>query len=398
MTDAAKLAIEGGTPIRADPLPYGRQSIDDEDVAAVGQVLRSDWLTTGPAVDEFESAFAAATGAGSAVAVANGTAALHTAVHAVGIGPGDEVVVPAMTFAATANCALYQGATPVFADVDPDTLLLTPATAEAACTAATAAVIAVDYAGQPCDYDGLRELTARRGVVLGADACHALGGSYRGRPVGSLADFSTFSLHPVKPLTSGEGGVVTTDDEQLTERARRFRNHGMTSDSRQREERGSWFYEIVDLGFNYRLTDLQCALGTSQLHKLPRWVDRRRALAALYDEALAGLPLRRLGVREDVVHAYHLYVVLLDLERLTVGRAEVFAALRAEGIGVNVHYVPVHLHPLYRTRLGTAPGMCPVAEDAYERMLTLPLHVSMSDDDARDVVRALEKVSARYAA
>ncbi len=398
MTGAGRLAIEGGEPIRREALPYGRQTIDDEDVAAVERILRSDWLTTGPAVARFESEFARATGTSAAAAVSNGTAALHAAAHALGVGPGDEVVVPAITFAATANCVLYQGATPVFADVDPETLLLTAAGAERVCTSETAALVAVDYAGQPCDYDALRELTSRRDLALVADACHALGGTYRGRPVGSLADLSTFSLHPVKPLTSGEGGVVTTDSAQLVEAVRRFRNHGMTTDARQREELGSWFYEIVDLGFNYRLTDLQCALGSSQLQKLPAWVARRRALAALYDAALAGMPLRPLAVREEVGHAYHLYVVMLELDRLTVGRAEVFAALRAEGIGVNVHYVPVHLHPLYRERLGTGPGMCPVAEAAYERMLTLPLHVSMTDEDAHDVVRALEKVLGRYAA
>lgn len=394
-----RLAIEGGTPVRATLLPYGRQTIEDDDLSAVAEVLASDWLTTGPKVAEFEAAFAEVAGAAHAVAVSNGTAALHAVVDALGIGPGDEVVVPAMTFAATANAVVYQGGTPVFADVDQGTLLLDPASAEARVTERTTGVFAVDYAGQACDYDALTQMCRTRGLRLAADACHALGGSYEGRRVGSLAELSTFSLHPVKLMTTAEGGVITTDDAALAEGMRVFRNHGITTDHRQRDAQGSWFYEMVDLGFNYRLSDLQCALGLSQLRKLGGWVERRQGIARAYDEGFSGLELAQpLAVRAGVQHAYHLYVLRLELESLSAGRKEIFAALRAEGIGVNVHYIPVHLHPYYREHFGTGPGLCPVAEDAYERILTLPVWPGMSDEDVGDVIQAVRKVLNRYAA
>ncbi|GAJ06437.1 unnamed protein product, partial [marine sediment metagenome] len=232
---------------------------------------------------------------------------------------------------------------------------------------------------------------------LVADACHALGGSYKGRPVGSLADLSIFSFHPVKHITTGEGGMITTDDPELAQRMRVFRNHGITTDHRQREQQGSWFYEMVDLGYNYRLTDFQCVFGMSQLRKLPGWVARRQEIARRYDAAFAEIPaVEPLVVREDVSHAYHLYVIRLDLMQLRATRAEVFAALRAEGIGVNVHYIPVHLHPFYRERFATGPGLCPVAEAAYERIVTLPIFPHMSDDDMDDVITTLRKVVEVY--
>jgi perosamine synthetase len=391
-----KLAIEGGTPVRSTLLPYGRQSIDDDDVDAVVRVLRSDWLTTGPTVGGFERAFAEACGAIEAVAVCNGTAALHAAMYALGIGPGDQVIVPPMTFAASANCVVYQGGTPVFADVDPDTLLIASAEVEARIGPNTKAIIAVDYAGQPCDYDALRMIADRHGLPLVSDAAHSLGGTYRGGPVGSLADLTTFSLHPVKHITAGEGGMITTDDAVLAERMRVFRSHGITSDHRQREETGSWFYEMEDLGYNYRLTDFQCALGLSQLRKLPGWIRRRQEIARRYDEAFAGIPgIEPLAVQPDVSHAYHLYVVRVRSEVVGAERARVFAALRAEGIGVQVHYVPVHLHPFYRERFGTGPGMCPAAEDAYEQIVSLPLFPAMSDSDVQDVIEAVSRVLSR---
>lgn len=374
-------------------IPYGRQSLDDSDVAAVVEVLQSSWLTTGPRVEEFEHAFAAATGAREAVAVSNGTAALHAAMHALGIQPGDEVIVPTMTFAASANCVVYQGGTPVFADVDPDTLLIDPASVERLITPRTRAVVAVDYAGQPCAYDALRDVARPHGVRIVDDASHSLGGSLHGRPVGTLAELNTFSLHPVKIITTGEGGVITTDDPDLATRMRRFRNHGIDSDHRQRELRGSWVYEMNDLGYNYRLTDFQCALGTSQLRKLPAWSARRRAVAARYDEAFAALPaVAPLAVREGVEHAYHLYVIRLDTENAGLDRARVFAELREAGIGVNVHYIPVHLHPFYRERFGTRAGLCPAAEAAYERILSLPIFPLMSDADCDRVVEAVARV------
>jgi len=389
-------AINGGTPVRTQLLPYARQSIDDADVQAVSSVLRGDWLTTGPAVQEFERAFAAFVGAKEAVAVSNGTAALHAAYFALGIRQGDEVIVPAMTFAATANAAVYLGGVPRFADSDPETLLIDPASIEKLITPKTKAIAVVDYAGQPCDYDALRSVADRHHLPLLADACHALGGTYRGKSVGSLAPLNTFSFHPVKPLATGEGGMITTDDAELARRMRLFRNHGIGTEHRERQEKGSWFYEMTELGFNYRLTDIQCALGLSQLPKVPGWTARRQAIARQYESALKGLPLRMLAVRPEVTHAYHLFVVELDLNTLSVDRSTVFRALRAEGIGVNVHYIPVHLHPFYRERFGTTAGQCPVAEAAYDRLLSLPMFAAMTDADVHDVVTALKKVLVAY--
>src|SRR5439155_18375467 len=244
-----------------------------------------------------------------------------------------------------------------------DTLLIDTKQVEKKITSRTKAVIAVDYAGQPCDYDRLRSIADRHGIKLVDDACHALGGAYKHRPVGSLAVLNTFSLHPVKHVTTGEGGVVTTNDATLARRMRVFRNHGITSDHRQREAAGAWFYEMVDLGYNYRLTDIQCALGLSQLRKLKSWIERRQDIARRYGAAFSDLKaVRPLAVRPDVSHAYHLYVTMLDLDKLRVKRDAIFVALRAEGIGVNVHYIPVHLHPFYQKRFGTGPGTCPVAE------------------------------------
>ena len=377
-------------------LPYGRQSIDEDDIQAVVDVLRSDWLTTGPKVGEFEQAFAETTGAKEAVAISNGTAALHAAVYAAGIGPGDEVIVTPMTFAASANCIVYQGATPVFADVDPANLLLDPAQVEAKITSKTKAIVAVDYAGQPCDYDVLHQLAQSHGLTLIADACHSLGGSYKGRRVGTLADLNTFSLHPVKHITTGEGGVITTDDAELARRMRTFRNHGITTDHRQREAQGSWFYEMVDLGYNYRLTDIQCALGISQLKKLPAWIERRQEIAQIYDRAFAHVPtITPLTLQPDRSHAYHLYVIRLNLDLLHVDRTQIFADLRAAGIGVNVHYVPVHLHPFYKERFGTHVGMCPVAEAAYAQILSLPIFPAMTDADVERVIHTCLDIVAR---
>lgn len=392
-----KLAVDGGIPVRQTMLPYGRQWIDEDDITAVTAVLRSDWLTTGPNVHEFETAFAGFVGAREAVAVSNGTAALHAAMHALGIGPGDEVIVPVMTFAASANCVVYQGGTPVFADVQADTLLIDPDDVAAKITARTKAIVAVDYAGQPCDYERLHTLARQHGLKLVADACHAIGGAYREMPVGTLADLSTFSLHPVKHITTGEGGVITTHDDEMARRMRVFRNHGITTDHRQRAEQGAWFYEMVELGYNYRLTDFQCALGLSQLRKLPGWVARRQAIARTYDAAFAGLTaVTPLTTRPEVSHAYHLYVVRFDLSQLTVDRNTLFQALRTEGMGVNLHYIPVHLHPFYRQRLGTRPGMCPAAEAAYAEIMSLPIFPQMSDEDVQDVITAVSKIVTAY--
>ncbi len=392
------LALHGGTPVRETLLPYAHQSVSEEDIAVVGAVLRSDWWTTGPVVQEFERAFAAFTGAKEAVAVSNGTAALHTALYGAGIGPGDEVIVPPMTFAASANAAVFLGAKPVFADCDPQTLLLDPAQVEQHITERTKAIVAVDYAGQPCDYDALRAIARHHELPIIADACHALGATDCGRPVGSLADMSTFSFHPVKPLATGEGGMVTTDDSEVAARMRRFRNHCLTTDHRERQEGGAWFYEVMDLGYNYRLTDIQCALGLSQLKRVPERTKRRQEIARKYDVVLSDMAgARPLAVRPGATHAYHLYVVQLELEHLAADREEIFRALRAENIGVNVHYIPVHLHPYYRKTFGTREGLCSVAERAYECIMSLPIFAAMNDQDVEDVIEALKKVLPYYA-
>ncbi|NIM94141.1 MAG: UDP-4-amino-4,6-dideoxy-N-acetyl-beta-L-altrosamine transaminase, partial [Anaerolineales bacterium] len=310
---------------------------------------------------------------------------------------GDEVILPPMTFAATANAVVFQGGQPIFADVDPDRLLLDPAQVEGRITSRTKAVVAVDYTGQPCDYDALRAVADRYNLIVIADACHSLGAEYRARRVGTLADLTVFSFHPVKHITTGEGGMVVTAHRELAEKMRRFRNHGMTLDHVERTAQGTWYYEIVDLGYNYRLSDLQCAMGISQLRKLPGWVSRRQAIARRYDAVFAQMAaVEPLGVSADVSHAYHLYVIKLRLDLLQARRATIFAALREQGIGVGVHYIPVHFHPFYRERFATGPGLCPVAEDAYERVVTLPIFPRMSESDVDAVIAAVCKVIEAY--
>jgi perosamine synthetase len=378
-------------------IPYGRQWIEEDDIAAVLDVLGSDWLTTGPKVQEFEDTFASLVGAKYGVAVSSGTAALHGAMFALNIGPGDEVIVPPMTFAASANCVVFQGGTPVFADVEEGALLIDPQAVGKRITSRTKAIIAVDYTGHPCDYDALADLAARRGLALVADACHSLGGSYRSRPVGSLADLSAFSFHPVKHITTGEGGMVTTNDATLAARLQMFRNHGITSDHRQRAQQGSWFYEMEELGYNYRLTDFQCALGLSQLKKLPQWVARRQEIARRYQEAFAKLPgLQTLQVSPEVSHAYHLFVVRVQKDFLQGGRQLVFEALRRRGIGANVHYIPVHLHPFYQRRFGTGPGMCPKAEAAYQGIISLPMFPRLLDSEVEEVISAVQETMEEF--
>jgi perosamine synthetase len=371
-------------------IPYGRQSIDEKDVVAVCSVLRSDWLTTGPKIVEFEEAIANYVGAKYAVAVSNGTAALHCAMYALGIGPGNEVIVPPITFAASANCVCYMGAKPVFADVEPDTLLINPVEVERQITSKTKVIIAVDYAGQPCDYDTLQALARKYDLALVADGCHALGAEYKGQKVGTLAEMTVFSFHPVKHIATGEGGMIVTDNEEFAERMRKFRNHGISLDAQQREKIGSWFYEMDDLGYNYRITDIQCALGISQLKKLPGFLKRRREIARQYDLAFKDInEISPLTVKDDILHAYHLYVVRLNSKLAGMDRKDLFHKLRRKGIGVNVHYIPVHLHPYYRRKFGYGPGLCPVAEDAYEAILSLPIFPEMSDEDVKRVVEAI---------
>jgi len=374
-------------------LPYGHQTIDENDILAVADSLRGEWLTTGPTIQAFEQAFASCVGASHAVAVSSGTAALHAAMHALELGPKDEVIVPAITFVASANAAIYQGATPIFADVLEDSLLIDPAAVESCLSPRTRAIVAVDYAGQPCDYDALEDISERQGLAIISDACHALGGSFKGRKVGTLATLSTFSFHPVKHMTTGEGGMVTTERADLAEQMRRFRNHGIDSDHRRRSEKGTHAYAMVDLGFNYRLTDFQCALGLRQLQHIDAWVARRREIAERYNGLLSDLNgVQPLRAAEDLVNSYHLYVVKIGAPGLPLDRDNVFTAMRERNIGVNVHYQPVYLHPYYRERFGYAPGLCPTAEAVYGQILSLPMYPGLTDDEIDRVANELADV------
>ena len=389
---SSSLAIEGGVPIRQSMLPYGHQWIDNQDIDTVIKVLRSEWLTTGPAIQAFEEAFAQTVGAKYAVAVSTGTAALHAAVFVAGVDPSHEVVTTPMTFAATANCVRYQGGTVVVAEVKKQGLNRDPVKVEACITPKTKAIITVDYSGQPSDLDELNDLASKMGLIVIEDASHSLGATYKGNQVGALADLTTFSFHPVKHITTGEGGMVTTNNPDLAANLRRFRTHGIATEFRDRKGEWPWFYEMVELGFNYRLTDLQSALGLSQLSKLSQWIIRRREIATQYTSAFASLPeIETLTILPDRESSWHLYVIQLNLDRLRVRRSEVFKALRAENIGVNVHYIPVPWHPYYQS-LGYKKGEWPVTENAYERIISLPIFPAMTDKDVDDVVMAVTKV------
>jgi perosamine synthetase len=391
------LAILGGTPVRTTYLPYGHQSINEADIQAVVDVLRSDWLTTGPRVYEFEETVAARVGAKHAVSFSSGTAALHATAVASGLKPGDEAITTPMTFAATANCVLYQGATPVFADVKADSLNLDPEQLKRRITHKTRVILPVDYSGHPADLDVIRSIAADHGLIVIEDACHALGAKYRGRTVGSISDMTVFSFHPVKHITTGEGGMVTTDNAVFAETLRRFRNHGISSDAYQRQTAGQWYYEMVLLGLNYRMPDILCALGSQQLKRLDANLARRRQIAARYEEAFRELPGIVLPqTQPEMDHAWHLYPIQLQLEKLSADRSRIFSALRAENIGVNVHYIPVHLHPYYRDRFGYRGGEYPVAEQAYERLISLPMFHGMTDRDIEDVILAVSKVVEHY--
>ena len=368
-------------------IPYGRQSIDENDIQAVIDVLRSDWLTTGPQVERFEAEFAEYVNSEHAVAVSSGTAALHASMFALNIKPGDQVIVPPITFAATANCVAYLGGTPVFADVEPETLLIDPDAVQKKISSKTVAIVGVDYAGHPCDWTSLRKIADRHHLVLVDDGCHALGAEYKGRKIGSIADLTVFSFHPVKHITTGEGGLITTSDAEFDKRLRLFRNHGIDSDHREREKLGSWYYEMKDLGYNYRLTDFQCALGISQLKKIDRFVKRRMEIAEMYNSAISNHPkIQPLATRTNVKHVYHLFVVKVFQDRKSV-----FESMRKMEIGVNVHYIPVYWHPYYRKRFGTGNGLCPIAETCYEQILSLPIYPEMKDRDVEQVISALKE-------
>ncbi|AGL14128.1 DegT/DnrJ/EryC1/StrS aminotransferase family protein [Actinoplanes sp. N902-109] len=368
-------------------LPYGRQNVTDDDMAAVASALRSDWLTTGPRVELFENDLARVAGA-PCVAVSNGTAALHTAYAAAGVGPGDEVITTPMTFYATAGTASQLGATVVFADVQEDTANLDPFAVQAAVTARTRAIAAVDYAGHPAEYDELRKVADSAEAVLIADAAHSIASTYRGRPVGTLADLTTFSFFPTKNLTTAEGGAVASPDPALLQRARTFRSVGVVRDNLRRPDEGPWFHEVHEFGLNYRLPDVLCALGSSQLRRLSAFKARRVALTARYDALLADVPGLRLPVTRDYVDPMrHLYPVRI----LDGRRREVFERLRAAGIGVQVNYIPAYWHPVYED-LGYRRGMCPNAEAFYAEEISLPLFYDLSDPDQDRVVETLRGV------
>lgn len=383
-------------------LPCGKQTIESDDVQAVIGVLSSDMLTTGPKVASFEAAFAEATGVDYSVAVNSGTAALHIAMNAAGIGSTpdhqDEVIVPAISFVATANAVVYCGGVPVFADVDADTLCIDPIDVERKITPNTKAIMAMDYGGQPCDYQRLREIADRHGLLLVADACHSLGGSVGGEPVGSLADMTCFSLHPVKQITAGEGGMVTTNNADFAESMRCFRNHGISTDHWQRSNRGTHRYAMQALGFNYRLTDIQCALGESQLTKLSRFTNRRNEIGELYDFLLSSCEFAKpLVSKPDRTNARHLYVVRWSQQQTGICRDDAFSLMRARGVGVNVHYQPIYQQPFYR-QLGErypaiANPICPVAEEVYQSILSIPVFPLMTDEEVHFVVDHLKQVA-----
>lgn len=378
-------------------LPYAHQVMAPEDLEAVVRVLRSDWLTTGPEVEQFEAELASSVGARHAVAFSSGTAALHAAVAAAGVGPGDEGITSPMTFCASANCLLFQGARPVFADVDEATLTIDPAQIERRLTRRTKVIVPVDYGGHPAALEPIRALARRRGLRIVEDACHALGARYRGAPVGSLSDMTVFSFHPVKHITTGEGGAVATNDRALAARLRRFRSHGVVRPAREQERR-PWYYEMTELGYNYRMSDIVCALGRSQLGRLPQNLARRRAVAARYAQALAGLDGIRLpAVQPWAESAWHLYSVRVSARAIGMSRDELIRQLRRRRIGVTVHYIPVTRHPYYRKRFGYRAGDYPVAERAFRELVTLPLYHGMTDADVDDVVGALADILPRAA-
>ncbi|MBM4452975.1 MAG: UDP-4-amino-4,6-dideoxy-N-acetyl-beta-L-altrosamine transaminase [Chloroflexi bacterium] len=389
-----RLAIEGGVPVRSTLLPYGHHWIDDGDIAAAVEVLRSDWITQGPKVDEFERKVANYCGVKYAVAVSSGTAALHAACAVAGISTGDEAITTPITFAATANAVVYCGAKPVFADIQEDTLNIDPREIERKLTSRTKAILPVDFAGHPADLEEIMAIARSRKIVVIEDASHALGAEYEGRKIGSLADMTILSFHPVKHITTGEGGMILTDNEEFCEKLKIFRHHGIV---REKSDNGSWYYKIYNPGYNFRITDFQCALGISQLNKLNRFIERRREIATKYNAELAEMDEILIPVEDKRVKAvYHIYTIQLKTELLTTGRKEIFKALRAENIGVSVHYMPIHLHPFYQQKFGYKKGDYPTAEEYYERAITLPLFPSMSDEDVKDVIKAVKKVVRRY--
>jgi perosamine synthetase len=391
------LAILGGTPVRNSPLPYGKQLIDEDDINEVIKVLKGDFLTTGPSVLEFEKSVANYVKAKYAVAVSSGTAALHMACFAAGITKGDEVIVSSMTFAASSNAVLYCGGTPVFADIDSKTYNIDVSKIESLITNNTKAIIPVDFTGQSVDMDKIIELAKKYNLIIIEDGAHALGSEYKGKKVGTSADMVMFSFHPVKPVTTAEGGIITTNNEDFYNKMLLFRTHGITrKDSLLIENHGPWYYEQQILGYHYRLTDVQSALGKSQMQKIDKFIQRRREIANSYNEYLKDIKEIIIPFEESYSKSgWHIYIVKIVPDLLTVNRKVIFEALLAENIIINVHYLPVYLHPYYKD-LGYQKGLCPESEALYENMFTLPIFPAMTNNDVIDVVNALKKVLDYY--
>ena len=393
-----KPAIEGGIPVRDKKIFYGHQYLDEADYTAVMDVLKSDYLTCGPKINELEDRLCSITGAKYAVVCSNGTAALHIAALAAGLGEGDELITTPITFAASANCALYCGAKPVFADINEKTYNIDPASVEEHITQNTKAVVAVDYTGQAVELDRLKDICKKNNLVLIEDGAHSVGTKYNGVPVGQIADMTTFSFHPVKTVTGGEGGVVLTNSEEYYQKLLLFRSHGITRDASllENEVDGPWYYEQIDLGYNYRMTDIQAGLIISQLDKLEQFKKRRKELVKRYNEAFSKLDT--ITVQEEIPQSdttRHLYILRIKSDKLTINRRQFFDALAAENVCCNVHYIPVYYFPYYQ-KLGYKKGLCPKAEALYEEIISLPLYYAMTDKDCDDVIRAVEKIAKYY--
>lgn len=393
-----QLAIMGGTPVRTTPISYGRQYIDNEDIAAVVEALKSPALTCGPRIAELEKMLCEVTGAKYAVAVSNGTAALHIAAMAAGIQQGDEVIVSPITFAASANCVLYCGGTPVFADIKEDTFNIDPDSIRKLITSKTKAVVAVDFTGQAVELDEIRSICKEHNLILIEDAAHAMGTKYKGQPVGSIADMTTFSFHPVKTVTCGEGGAVTTNDEKLYRKLCLYRAHGITRDINEmvHPTDAGWYNEQVTLGYNYRMSDVQAALLMSQLKKLPAFSAKRKEIVNKYNAAFGNIP--QIRVQREIPESdttRHIYILRLNAELMNCDRRQFFDALHAENIYSQVHYLPVYWHSYYE-KLGYEKGLCPNAEKYYNESMTLPLFYTMTEEDAEDVIHAVKKIIDYY--
>lgn len=391
-------AIEGGKPVRENKIYYGHQYLDQSDYDAVVDVLKSDYLTCGPKISELESKLCKLTGAKYAVVCSNGTAALHMAAMAAGLGEGDELITTPITFAASANCALYVGATPVFADINERTYNIDPESVKSHITEKTKAVVAVDYTGQAVELDELTAVCRENGLVLIEDGAHSIGTLYNGKAVGSIADMTTFSFHPVKTITGGEGGAVLTNSEEYYKKLLLARSHGITRDKElmENKDEGAWYYEMVDIGYNYRMTDIQAGLIISQLDKLDKFKAGRKEIVNRYNEAFS--KLEGIIVQQEIPQsdtARHLYILRLDTDKLKVNRRQFFEAMAAENVVCNVHYIPVYYFPQYK-KLGYSRGLCPKAEALYDSMMSIPLYYGMSDRDVEDVIEAVTKLVTYY--